>query len=689
MADQTQKVVFGGGLDLHSGVLVTTALSMAVAENVHLRRGKAIARKGLNHTLNLSQAGTNAAHVLGMHPLLEEGRGAALAFNPAWGHRIFKLSGTGRSVDPTSYEWDATGPSTPRLVTMAEMDGKLFVAHNAKMPDRAITSYLDRFGVSMQNLVTLTNDDDSIVQPAPMWASSAPIRFRGVVRHLEYLWGWGWGTIDTPDQPEMLRHSEQLKPTKFWPEDYAPIGTRGDPIVSAVSIPDGLLVFKGLQTYLVVGTNPDNFFPRLVDESYGLLGARLAVSVGGVCYFWSHQGPRRTSGGPSQDLALPLGIDRPEVQALVSSRGGDNSFAVWDPDEHEVLFVFGNMAYVLSLWDPESPKWSVRTFPHEILSGAVLNPVGTGSGLAPEAPYTGEGHTVAGTATADKVTLTWQVTDVLNSDVAEIHQREGGIGSDGWSLIAVLDGSKRSHEVQGLLPGRSYGFAIRYKRDGRVKAGYELADASTWPAASRAVVTTGINAPSITGSSQQQRADGLWDVTISWINAHNDPRITTDLWKLADGDWVRIAQGITGTSAVNAGVPSGAHTYKVRHVTPDQSLGAFSADHVSVAQLNQPSILSLSRASSLSYNVSWSNGNNGEPPADVEVSDNGAADSSWVVRGTYPGGQATVSVATDRTGGVTVRLRHKRMVGDTPQYSPYTSDFVDLSAGGGGGVLIP
>ncbi|MCH8240015.1 MAG: hypothetical protein IIB62_08200, partial [Proteobacteria bacterium] len=121
-------------------------------------------------------------------------------------------------------------------------------------------------------------------------------------------------------------------PTSWDPDHYFIAGVRDAPVLrgeSMGSVRSPLTVFKENETYTIFGYDRRTFGIRRIDEIYGIAASRLAVTVNGVCYFWSLEGPRATSGnGPSKDLAWPLDLDAPAPASLVAEGALEDGFAI-------------------------------------------------------------------------------------------------------------------------------------------------------------------------------------------------------------------------------------------------------------------------------------------------------------------------------------------------------------------------
>lgn len=190
------------------------------------------------------------------------------------------------------------------------------------------------------------------------------------------------------------------------------------------------MVFKENETYEIFGYSPDTFGIRLADSLFGCVGSRLAVSVAGSVFFWSTQGPRVTSGGPSVDIAVPLDVGGPDPAGLVAESEPQDAFVDYDPQTRVVLFVWGQRVYALSIRDPNQPRWSYYElgetaqcsglfFSTQSQAGSGGPPVGAPENLVFDKNATAHLNYTGQVSDGDTVTLdgkvyTWQtaLTDV-------------------------------------------------------------------------------------------------------------------------------------------------------------------------------------------------------------------------------------------------------------------------------------
>lgn len=358
MARERLPLTFGQGLDRATGVTAVDPTSFTDLRNVDLYQGKAQARKGLTRASSVPNlASVPYTDIVHLVALRSTRKGAVFAYqvDGAGNHNvdIWQSSALG-VIDAGSWSpalgWAAVNPGTIRIHT-AEVNRKLFVAHDSPVFTGAGARYETfSFDADTGSQVSVQANLDGL--------GNNPTRFRGVVRHLNYLVGWGFGTNADKDRPEVVRISKPGEPTVFDPEHYFLAGPRGDPVLLCVANQAELIVFKETEFYAIVGSGRANFgiVPR--DMVYGLAGGKLAVAVNGVVYFWSVEGPRATSGGPSVDMAVPLDLGAPEPSDLIASGTVQDGFAVHVPAKRQIRFHFGRRVYKLHLRDPQNPRWS-------------------------------------------------------------------------------------------------------------------------------------------------------------------------------------------------------------------------------------------------------------------------------------------------------------------------------------------
>jgi hypothetical protein len=346
----------GEGLERSKGVMVVKPTTFEDIRNMFLFDGKAQVRSGLlaKGVLQDDQPVDLDVTVM-LSPLRSEAASIGVGYNTT--------GGTNREIWINRMAIDGTAPFSvglygvlptdasfdPPIIIGADSDRRFFFAHDEPK--------------ALSRLVTKVYDPDEFPNLAPLLADldgegQNEVFFRGVVRHLSYIFGWGFGSSLDPVRDDVVRVSNSGDSTIF--EDFAffEAGQQGEVVMTCRSAGPSLMVFKENETYEIFGYSPDTFGIRLADSLFGAVGSRLAVSIAGTVFFWSTQGPRLTNGGPSDDIAVPLDIGGPDPAGLVDESDPQDAFVEYDPATRVVNFVWGKRVYALSIRDPNRPRWS-------------------------------------------------------------------------------------------------------------------------------------------------------------------------------------------------------------------------------------------------------------------------------------------------------------------------------------------
>jgi hypothetical protein len=529
---QRTALPFGSGLDRHTGIMAQPHASQEDLRNVYLHGAKLQLRRGMATASELEAPGGGGVdHLVGIGSLQAHSAGVIVTYSTVtrkvW---IFLTDGDGENVSAAG-EWFTLHPAAeivPRIV-MAEYAGRTYLAHDEpRQSFRAHTVYVDP---SADTIITPLEQD---------WAEGDNlVRFRGVVAHLDYLVGWGFGT-NLDRSPETVRISLPGMDVQFEPQDFKRAGIPGDAVTCCVPVGRELAVFKRHRQYAIRGHSPATFGLFEVDSVYGCEGGRMAVNVGGggssLVYFWSAHGPRVTNGGPSQDLAIPLDLKAPTAAELPAPSAVEYAFACFDPDERLLLFVFGKLVYCLSLWDPAQPRWSYWTLGRDVFAGGLIYKSLTIEQQEPppeepppptpgEAPYP---IATAAVPSTTSVQLTWTNVNSLGSETVDIFAK-AVLGSWVLARSIAVSTNPQSATISSLTPEKLYYFALRLRRGSTPTEGYEGSDPDEWDATTEAaskISATTTSLPAPTGVWAEEITVGIYQ--IGWVNA--DAGASTEVW---------------------------------------------------------------------------------------------------------------------------------------------------------------
>ncbi len=513
MADRPRvPLLFGGGLDRYSGTTLAEPSSFRDLRNVHLRRGGAERRDGEQ----LANAiGENA--VIGVFSIRSQGIGALVTYNEVSREvKLWLSSSDGSAVSLVGVVWTIAADASFPQVLGAEMVDTLVLAHDEPIyAKRQVTKVYD------PSLGTITNLQADLYLPTDP-PTPVDVKFRGVMSYLEYLVGWGYGSENVGDdnRPEVVRVSLPGELT-FIAEHYFIAGSRGDPVLMCAQAGAELMVRKPSNSYRIVGYDRSTFgiFPG--DRYFGLAGSRLSITIGGVNYFWSLEGPRRSAGGvDSEDLGLPLDLKGPAVSDLALVADPAYAFVAYRPERREIEFVFGRLSYVYHMAEEGAERWSVREYGVELASAGVLYDASSssGSGGIGTPAYPTFDSVALGALAADTqpVTVDYTTTNgpLLGGEVVELWAKSR-YGADAWARIATAAADPVAGSITGDVArfGTTYDLAVRFTYVGIPSSGYTSGNPFDWPATARGSIQTTIPAPTIANAVWSRASAGAHGYT--------------------------------------------------------------------------------------------------------------------------------------------------------------------------------
>ena len=384
------QIPFGPGLDKELGAMVVRPGSMLDLRNVYHHEGSLAARQGMEKKIQFTdfRTGLDATHILAGIAIRSERVGIVVSFyeptrevtihrvdgaadyGTPLGNWLYDLLPGGPSGNPV-WEWPGTDP--PKVV-LEEIFGQVYFAHDERyIGSRAVTWVYDPYFLysdagGLAPLKVFFDEDHRYsgekVHELPVLSITVEkeqgewVRFRGVSRHMDYLFGWGYGNR-LENRPEMVRVSYPGEPRRWHPEHYFIAGDRRDPVISCEPARQTLICFKETETYQIFGYSRATFGIRPYDHLYGCLAGRLSRTVSGEVFFWSAEGPRRGGDrGPSQKIHLPLDLGGFEPATLVARTDFVDGWCDYIDEVELLYFGFGRRLYVLSLRNPADPRWT-------------------------------------------------------------------------------------------------------------------------------------------------------------------------------------------------------------------------------------------------------------------------------------------------------------------------------------------
>ena len=492
MPSELQRIALpmGQGLDRETGVMQMRPGSFEDIRNLLLHQGKSVVRMGFEReAVLLDDVGNPVSHVVQGFPLRSERVGVTVSYQSetkkVFIHRVDSLAASSELIGEWEHDLEiGWGDSWPK-VQMCEVYGRIFISHDYRyVTRRAPTVYYEPTGTSQ--IMNLEGDFEG--------SGTHNLRFRGVVRHLKYLFGWGYGD-EGEDRPELVRSSRAGDPTSFNPEHYWIAGDRRDPVLTCRPAGNRLLVFKEVEGHFIFGSGRDDFGIDILDPQYGCIASGLAANRGGDVIAWSSEGPRVWDGrGPSVEIAIPLELGGAEAVGLVAEADAEEAFAAYIPEIRVMGFFFGKRVYSLTTRVEGDWKWGYWELETETpLCGFTLYP-------GPQDTVAPFGYPVISVIVAGGIyaTFTWGNVNQDGDETVEIWLSEdGGAWFLAMSVLVNLLTSQESPKVYDLVPGTDYRVALRYRRGILYTEGYTDADPWLWPSLSRAPWNTAIAPPTI------------------------------------------------------------------------------------------------------------------------------------------------------------------------------------------------
>ncbi len=182
--------------------------------------------------------------------------------------------------------------------------------------------------------------------------------------HQQRMFGAG------PANPSLLFYSKLGLPEAFSALTYEGVAQDDGSVITAIhSAHQLLLVFKQNSTWILVGDDPTSWSLRLLDPEIGCLSPRSVVTVEGVTYWWSDQGPVQWDGAASSIRVIGTPLLAPTLSKdAVNSAQLDKVVAAADVTTQQLLFALPTtgvtrndmilpFAYRLQRWAAD--KWSI------------------------------------------------------------------------------------------------------------------------------------------------------------------------------------------------------------------------------------------------------------------------------------------------------------------------------------------
>lgn len=395
---QHMPIAIGRGMDRATGLVNVAPQYPSDARNVYARDAKMAVRPGMAGSgYEALTWGTDLLAVVGVkatHEVL-----FVLFDRGTLEIRVYQLNPSVGTVQvltaPANGTWGTLNANADfPVVSSDESDGFVFFAHDEN--DYALRLptiyYTPNFADTALpgTLTTLQADlnGDGV---------TAPVYFRGVHAHLEYMTGWGYGTENAgeEDAGNTWRFSQPGAPTTWRGSGYVLCGVRKEPIIAGQWVQGLLALAKENQTWIIDGQAGAEFTPRLLDSKYGAVSSRCFGTDGTRSFLWAINGPRQVTAQGTAPIGQALELLSPLPNDLAPAGPSRLCFAFFDPIRYIIEWCFPDiegaytpvLSFALSLWNPADPRWTFFERNQPVTCAGIVYQDSTGEAPTPPLGY--------------------------------------------------------------------------------------------------------------------------------------------------------------------------------------------------------------------------------------------------------------------------------------------------------------
>lgn len=385
--------------------------------------------------------------------------------------------------------------------------------------------------------------------------------FNGVVAFQQACWGFGYGAGSEPGytsyRPELARFSPPSF-DNFQVQDSLTIGDRvrseRERIIAGVVAGNSLYLGGASILTRITGYGRDSWYKTVLDRSYGFVGPKCAVAVGGTLYYWSPQGPLRVS-----DTTLPDPLWDAIPAAVASVANSASIVAAFDLETNHVIFFYdtGTGVRTFCAFDVRRSVWlgPDSDIGVSLVSAGIVTPLFLSTAQAPdgpEGPPTIVSTTNIGTTTA---TATWTNGDTLSQ--TEVSYRIQGTTT--YTVVPLIPANILTYSFVGLAPNTAYEWRVRNVQNGQYSSYAGPVTASQFTTQMLSLQPP-IN---LTGSQYGTNRAAY----LSWSNSSEADAQTSIQFVLASGGPVFVMVVGAGVASAVVNVPSySMWKFQIQHI---------------------------------------------------------------------------------------------------------------------------
>jgi hypothetical protein len=383
-----------------------------------------------------------------------------------------------------------------------------------------------------------------------------------------WIWGFGSGAVvGTGYRPDLLRFGGPMGGGLAASGNGSitvghSVRNARENIVGVCVAGDVAYVGTSYSLWPIIGFGRDTWDKsKPLDESFGFIGPKCAVSAGGVCYYWSSRGPMRVSGlsrpEPLWDLVPAT------VQTVVDP---EKLIAAFDPTTDQVVWFYrgtgvtGNTlvcAYDIRRNVFLGPDRNIGV---KVGAATTINPVNAPNATAAAGPSGPPTTATTTSVSGSSAVAGWTNGDATAATTVEVRPQ----GGSSYTVVGSVAAGATSINITGLAQLTAYEWRAYHLKNGQ-------ASAYLGPVAGSQFTTTGtLNAPTgLTLTDVGPTAiDQGW---VRWTNSADSGQ-STEVY-LDDVYYTTVGVGVS-SAYVTIGV-TGTYAVKVRHIKSGLTSSAY------------------------------------------------------------------------------------------------------------------